>query len=167
MLWEEKEMFILSKKDKPTKVGVDEMKKKPKRKDFTGVIKLKGFAIDFIFKTGYEKGYTEAMRDVLDSRMKRDKKLHDRRTKLDCLAMIFSLFALGGCIAAGMIFYTAYIHSEKAVTVYINNHGEADIEAIVAMPLFLICASLGVVLGIYRLFSNMGEGMNLGYKTGK
>ena len=107
------------------------------------------------------------MRDVLDSRMKRDKKLHDRRTKLDCLAMIFSLFALGGCIAAGMIFYTAYIHSEKAVTVYINNHGEADIEAIVAMPLFLICASLGVVLGIYRLFSNMGEGMNLGYKTGK
>ena len=52
MLWEEKEMFILSKKDKPTKVGVDEMKKKPKRKDFTGVIKLIGFAIDFIFKTG-------------------------------------------------------------------------------------------------------------------
>ena len=136
------------------------MKKKLTKKDLTAeTIRLIVFGIKFIIKLAYEQGYRECMKDVIATDKRKSIKLHNHRTNLDMLTMIFALFALGGCIMTGIIFYMAYSHPEKAVLVLIDRYGEADIEAVIVIPLFLIGAASGAVLSLYRLFSNTKKGV--------
>ena len=58
--------------------------------------------------------------------------------KLMLLLFLLSGFALAGCMTMAITFYTAYSAPAKATIVYINNYGEADIEAFFVMPLILI-----------------------------
>ena len=70
----------------------------------------------------------------------------------EILMFLFVMGSLAGVIMLGVIFYSAYATPEKALMVHIDRYGEAEIEAMIIMPIILLCAVGGAVLGSLTLW---------------
>ena len=73
----------------------------------------------------------------------------------DMLMFLFVLGSLAGVLMMSITFYGAYSVPAKAVTIYIDNYGEADIEAFITVPIILICAFGSVILGGWKLWKSI------------
>jgi hypothetical protein len=67
---------------------------------------------------------------------------------------LFPVIAAGGALAGTLLmahtFYLAYLSPDKAITIAVNQFGEANLEAIFPIPFMVICAIGSTVYSFYK-----------------
>lgn len=71
------------------------------------------------------------------------------------------MLAFTSTLTMGITFYTAYSTEDKMVIVAIDEYGEAQFEAIVMMPIIIVCALVSILISAKLQYDAMFKGEKL------